>query len=110
MKARRLPQEDIVLEVVENLQEIVWSKIALGVNGFIKRFIEDLLKEELSDKLGVQWCERTKRRRGYRNGHYRPDLLTRFGRIEEIEVPRMEPGRVELRVFDRYERRRRDVD
>jgi hypothetical protein len=53
MKARRLPQEDIVLEVVENLQEIVWSKIASGVKGFIKTFIEDLLKQELSDKVGV---------------------------------------------------------
>ena len=110
MKARGLPQEDIVLEVVENLQEIVWSKIASGVRGFIKTFIEDLLKEELSDKVGAQRYERTKRRRGYRNGHYRRDLLTRFGRIEKIEVPRMEPGGMEFSVFDRYERRRRDVD
>jgi putative transposase len=110
MKARGLPQEDIVLEVVENLQEIVWAKIASGVKGFIKTFIEDLLKEELSDKVGAERYERTKRRRGYRNGHYRRDLLTRFGLIEDIGVPRMEPGGVEFSVFDRYERRRRDVD
>ena len=110
MKARRLPQEDIVLEVVENLQEIVWSKIASGVKGFIKTFIEGLLKEELSDKVGAQRYERTERRRGYRNGHYRRDILTRFGRIEGIEVPRMERGGMAFSVFDRYERRRRDVD
>jgi putative transposase len=110
MKARRLPQQDIVLEVVENLQEIVWSKIASGVRGFIKTFIEDLLREELSDKVGAQRYERTKTRRGYRNGRYRRSLLTRFGRIEGLEVPRMESGGMAFSVFDRYERRRRDVD
>ena len=110
MKARRLPQEDIVLEVVENLQEIVWSKIASGVRGFIKTLIEDLLKEELSDKVGAERYERTKTRRAYRNGRYERDLLTRFGRVEGIEVPRMEPGGMAFSVFDRYERRRRDVD
>ena len=30
MKAERLPQEGIVLEVIENLQEIIWGKIASG--------------------------------------------------------------------------------
>jgi len=36
MKARRLPQDGIVLEVLENLQEIIWGKIASGVKGFDK--------------------------------------------------------------------------
>jgi hypothetical protein len=43
MKAKRLPQEDIVLEVIENLHEVIWSKISSGVKNFIKMFIEDLL-------------------------------------------------------------------
>lgn len=110
MKARRLPQESIVLEVVENLQEIIWAKIASGVKGFIKTFIENLLREELSGKIGARQYERTESRRGYRNGHYVRDLLSRFGPIEKIRVPRMEPGGMEFSVFDRYERRRRDVD
>ena len=110
MKARRLPQEEIVLEVVENLQEIIWTKIASGVKGFIKTFIENLLREELSAEIGAGRYERAKSRRGYRNGHYMRDLLTRFGPIEKIRVPRMDQGGMEFSVFDRYERRRRDVD
>ena len=110
MKARRLPQEKIVLEVVENLQEIIWAKIASGVKGFIKTFIESLLREEVSAKIGARRYERNQSRRGYRNGHYRRDLLTRFGPIEKIRVPRMDQGGMEFSVFDRYERRRRDVD
>jgi putative transposase len=110
MKARRLPQEKIVLEIVENLQEIIWAKIASGVKGFIKTFIENLLREELSRKLGASRYERTSSRRGYRNGHYQRDLLTRFGPIENIQVPRIDQRGMEFSVFDRYERRRRDVD
>ncbi len=36
MKARRLPQEHIVLEVIENFQEVVWSRIAAGVKASLK--------------------------------------------------------------------------
>ncbi len=32
MKAKRLPQEGMVLEVIENLHEVLWSKIASGGN------------------------------------------------------------------------------
>lgn len=48
MKARRLPQEGIVLEVVENLQEIIWSKIGSAVKRLIKSLIENLLVDELT--------------------------------------------------------------
>ncbi len=110
MKARRLPQEGIVLEVLENLQEIIWSKIGSGVKRFIKTFIENLLEDELTDILGADRYERNSKRKGYRNGHYNRDLLTKFGLIEDIQVPRMDKGGVEFSVFDRYEHRRWDVD
>jgi transposase-like protein len=110
MKARRLPQDGIVLEVLENLQEIIWSKIASGVKSFIKTFIENLLEDELTATLGADRYERSKKRRGYRNGHYPRELLTKFGLIEDIQVPRMDKGGMAFTVFDRYERRRRDVD
>jgi transposase-like protein len=110
MKAKRLPQEGIVLEVIENLQEIIWGKIALGVKGFIKSFIENLLEEELTAKVGAPRYERSTERKAYRNGHYLRNLLTRYGVVDEIHVPRMDKGGVEFTVFDRYEHRRRDVD
>jgi len=110
MKARRLPQEDIVLEVVENLQEIIWNKISSGVKRFIKSLIENLLEDELTERVGADRYERKKGRKAYRNGHYPRNLLTKFGDIENIQVPRMDKGGVEFSVFDRYERRRRDVD
>ena len=110
MKAKRLPQEGIVLEVIENLQEIIWGKIASGVKGFIKSFIENLLQEELTVKVGAPRYERSAGRKAYRNGHYLRNLLTRYGVVDEIHVPRMDKGGMEFTVFDRYEHRRRDVD
>ncbi len=111
MKAKRLPQEGIVLEVIENLHEFLWAKIAsAGVKKFIKGFIEDLLTEEVTARIGAGHYERSSERQGYRNGHYLRDLLTRFGLVEDIRVPRVTPGGTEFTVFNRYEQRRRDVD
>jgi len=110
MKAKRLPQEDIVLEVIENLHEVVWAKITLGVKKFLKGLIEDLLQEEVTARIGASPYERCSGRQGYRNGHYVRDLLTRFGLVEDIRVPRVTPGGTEFTVLNRYEHRRRDVD
>jgi len=110
MKARRLPQDSIVLEVIENLQEVIWAKIASGVNRFIKEFIENLLTEEVTNRIGAGRYERSNKRQGYRNGHYFRNLLTKFGPIEDIRVPRLDQGGMEFTVLNRYEHRRRDVD
>jgi hypothetical protein len=110
MKAKRLPQEGIVLEVIENLHEVIWAKIASGVKKFIKGFMEDLLREEVTDRIGAERYERSNQRQRYRNGHYVRDLLTRFGLVEDIRVPRVTPGGTEFTVWHRYEQRRRDVD
>ena len=96
MKAKGLPQEDIVLEVIENLHEVVWAKISSGVKKFIKGFIEDLLREEVTARIGAGPYERRSERQGYRNGHYVRDLLTRFGLVEDIRVPRVTPGALSL--------------
>jgi transposase-like protein len=110
MKARRLPQEGIVLEVIENLHEVIWAKIASGVKKFIKGFIEDLLNEEVTTRIGAAPYERSRARQGYRNGHYLRSLLTKFGLVEDIRVPRVTPGGAGFSVLNRYEHRRRDVD
>lgn len=110
MKARRLPQESIVFEVIENLQEIIWDQIGKGVRRFVRGFIEKVLEQEFTEKVGAEPYERSEKRKGYRNGHYRRDLLSRFGLIEGIRVPRLAEGGMTFSVFDRYEQRRRDVD
>lgn len=48
--------------------------------------------------------------RSYRNGYYLRDLETGFGLIRQLKVPRLRHGRLEQRLFERYRRRRAEVE
>ena len=48
--------------------------------------------------------------RAYRNGYYCRDLETGFGLIERLRVPRLRQGNLQQSVFERYHRRRGEVE
>jgi transposase-like protein len=54
----------MVLEVIENLPEVIWTKITFGVKKFIKGFREELLREEVTARIGASPYERSSERRG----------------------------------------------
>jgi putative transposase len=66
--------------------------------------IEEVMREELEQCLGAAWGEITPERKGYRNGSYSRDLVTRTGRIEDLNVPRDREGVFHSQVFERYSR------
>ncbi len=66
--------------------------------------IEEVMREELEQCLGAQWGESTPERKGYRNGSYTRDLVTKAGRIEDLSVPRDREGQFHTQVFERYGR------
>ncbi len=70
----------------------------------IRVVVEDVLREELDALIGVGWGESSPKRKGYRNGFYRRDLVTSSGRVEDIQVPRDREGHFHTQVFDRYGR------
>ena len=104
MKARRLPQEEIVFDVLANFHEML-GRIAFAVKGFVKTFLESLLEDELSAVPGADRYERSPKRKGYRNGHYLRNFLNKFGPIQDIQVPRIDKGGIGFTVSDRYEGR-----
>lgn len=108
-KAAATASERTVLEVVENLQAILWERIEERVRKLVKTLVEQSLEGEATQVAGAERHERTLHRRRYRAGHYRRRLLTRHGAIE-MRVPRLARERLRFCAFDRYERRRRDVD
>jgi len=69
-----------------------------------------LLEEKVKQLIGAERYERTQERRGYRNGYYRRDLLTKYGNVEDIQVPRVIGLPVEYDVFTRYQRRATSID
>src|SRR5438309_8040125 len=66
--------------------------------------IEAVMREELEQCLGAEWGECTPERKGYRNGYYTRDLVTKTGRIEDLSVPRDREGQFHTQVFERYGR------
>lgn len=108
-KAARAASERTVLEVVENLQALLWGRIEEGVRKLVKTLVEQSLEAEAKEVAGAERHERTPQPRHYRGGHYRRRLLTKHGAVE-VQVPRLARQRLRFCAFDRYERRRRDVD
>ena len=62
------------------------------------------MREELDALIGVGWGECSPKRKGYRNGSYTRDLVTKTGRIEDLSVPRDREGQFQTQVFERYGR------
>ena len=72
----------------------------------LEALLNELLQAELTEHLHAAPGERTKHRRGCRNGSYQRQPTTRLGTIE-LDVPRDRDGSFSTELFDRYRRRRR---
>lgn len=70
----------------------------------MRDLIEAVMREELEQCLGAAWGECTPERKGYRNGSYTRDLVTKTGRIEGLSVPRDREGQFQTQIFERYGR------
>lgn len=64
--------------------------------------MEEIMREELTQFLGVEWGEHSGERKGYRNGSYPRDLATTSGPIDDLQVPRDREGKFHTQIFDRY--------
>lgn len=90
-------------------QEDFQSMLQAEMRHAIRLALMMVLDEEVTTLIGAAPYERSSRRRDQRNGSYTRNLDTSAGRIEDLEVPRTRGG-FHTQVFDRYQRRRREVD
>jgi len=88
----------------------IWAAIQGEVLGVVKREVELILRAEVTAQVGCERYERNGERTGYRNGSYARDLLTTYGWISSLRVPRVRTGRVSFSLLARYRRRQRLVD
>ena len=75
----------------------------------VRLALAQVLEEEVTALVGALPNERSVLRTDQRNGHYRRDLGTSVGLIEELAVPRTRRGH-RTQLFERYARRRPEVD
>jgi transposase-like protein len=110
----RISGKPLALEVIENVQEAIWSGISSSLRAVLRRLVNLALDDEATERVGVGRHERSPDRKAHRNGTYTRDLHTTFGPIEDLDVPRVRmpdgssPGG--WQTFDRYERRTYELD
>jgi len=94
----------VVLSQTE-FQELLHQKLCDAV-----RFtLVNILEAEVEALLGAKPYQRTGQPRDYRNGSYQRGLGTSVGHIPDLVVPRTRQG-FRTRLFERYQRRREEVD
>ena len=88
----------------------IWELIQGEVKKSVKVTLEKALSVSAQAQVGCGRYERSTARQGYRNGSYSRDLLTQYGWIAGLRVPRLRQGGVRTGVFARYQRRQRLID
>jgi putative transposase len=87
-----------------------WAAMQGETKQLVKVRLEQCLQAEVTAHLGCGRYDHSHERRGYRNGSYGRDLLTRYGWIDELTMPRVRAGDFASRVVEQYRRRQRQVD
>lgn len=71
------------------------------VRTFVKEKLELIMNEEIQNFVHVEQTHQ----RNSRNGYYERTLDTRYGKIEDLSVPRDRNGEFQTQVFEPYRRR-----
>ena len=99
---RLLPQSQILHDWWSEVKENFWQDDAKPqVLKLVKELMESTLQEEMVLQVNRKPYERIVRQSSYRNGYYARDLVTQFGTINDIRVPRLREGLFKTKVFRR---------
>lgn len=71
------------------------------VRNFVKEKLEFIMNEEIWNFIHVEQANV----RNQRNGYYERTLDTRYGKIDDLQVPRDRRGEFQTQVFEPYQRR-----
>ena len=104
----QLTVKDLWKEVKE--EEDWWGDLKEKTQRLIKRLLESTMDEEIIAQLQVARYQRSGKRRGYRNGYRHRSLLTEFGLLDNIQVPRDRHGAYQPGILQRYQRRQEQVN
>jgi len=84
--------------------------IATEMKRRLRIALEGALKAEVLGYTRASRYQRTKQRSDYLNGYYLRNLVTRYGLVVGLRVPRRRQGGIRHQVFRRYQRRQKAVD
>jgi len=102
--------KDVKVEIIKdvfkkqntaNAEELL-DAIEEGVRKFVRTTLEVYAKDEFLRYIGARPYERTNRRKDYRNGSLHKTILTPFGLIEDVNIPRGRKGGFVPKVIERF--------
>jgi len=100
----------ILTERWTRIKEDFWGDLKQETAEAAKRLIETNMEVQVQDLVGSGYWKHNPNRAGYRNGHYRRGLLTSYGYLSMINVPRIRSGGIEFKILNKYQRRAKDID
>jgi putative transposase len=103
-------EEKDLYERWSGVKEDFWGDLKRETLFALQRLLESTMNIEIQDLAGVRRWARCASRRAWRNGFYHRTLLTSFGWINRLCVPRLRSGNRPFSVLRRYQRRCQDVD
>lgn len=74
-----------------------------GIRLLIETFLNQILKSQSDEQIGLKKYQRSDERKDYRNGFYKRDLKTVNGLLN-LNVPRHRKGIFETEIFQRFKR------
>jgi putative transposase len=104
-----ISQEELWQEVKVTEEEI-WGDLKRETLLAAKTLLETSMQVQVNDLIGSAHWKHNPYRQTYRNGYYKRSLLTSFGYISDINVPRVRDGSLRFNVFQKYKRRAPDID
>jgi putative transposase len=87
-----------------------WGDLEAETLRGVKHLLEGVMEVELLEGLRAGRYRRTELRRGYRNGYRERSLLTQWGLVQGLRVPRDREGHYRPRVLPAYQRRQEAVN
>lgn len=95
-----------------------WSHVAQDFTGELKKEAQIALRKlldtsmeiQIQDLIGSEKWQHNYQRTDYRHGYRPRGLLTSFGYLANIRVPRVRSGKLKFKCFGAYKQRSSDVD
>ncbi|MDA8188274.1 MAG: IS256 family transposase [Dehalococcoidales bacterium] len=95
---------DLWREVKDQDADDFWGDLKEETLGIAKALIETHLEAEMVERLGANRYKRNPDRCGWRNGHYKRDVLIEMGLISDLRVPRARKAEGQSHLLEAYKK------
>ena len=92
------------------LKTSFWGEFKLETLRAIRILLETSMAVEVQDLIGTRSWQHRANRVYRRNGYRRRSILSSFGYLTDLKIPRVRGGRIRFRCLPAYKRRAPDVD